>query len=352
MYHVLLDTEPFLRENLHFSSKRFLKLAELAQQQHVTVYVTTITVEEVRHAINETARAAVKLLKPRQTKRTLGVLAQLESAKLSGVIAKLDAEKLIAELHPRFDQLLASLKAETISVDRVAVDELCRRYFEVIPPFGYTERKKHEFPDAIIVLAAEEHARSLGAPLYVVSADKGVTAAASSAPGLESMASLSSMISRVMETTANTAAVATAAEQALEIRTEEVLERVSLLFLDSGFYVEDQWDGEVEDVEVVHAEASELSVAEVEGNRATVEFFATIEFSANVTVDDPAMTAYDSETKQAYAFGRLEKRIVESAEVEGAIAIEVDLDSPRNSRIISVELAPGSIGVEFPWADQ
>lgn len=51
--------------------------------------------------------------------------------------------------------------------------EVLRRYFATEPPFGFSENKKHEFPDAFALLSLQDIARQENRLLLCVSPDKG-----------------------------------------------------------------------------------------------------------------------------------------------------------------------------------
>lgn len=349
MFHILLDTEVFRRENLHFASKRFRQLAAFVDAKEVTVYVTDITIGEVRKAIAAAVTNALDLLS-KKDRAALGVLVQIDEAGLSGLLKLPDKTLIIDELYAMFERLLENLAAVTLPTDEVSIPELRRRYFEELPPFAARAAKKHEFPDALFILAAERHAKSLGHILHVVSADKGIVEAADSAAGLVPAETLPAMITRVHEAVEATAALAKAAEQAFASLTPDIIAQVKELFEGSGVYV-DELEGEVSDVEVGEVELSEPSIEEVSGNTVMLGFEATISFSAEVTIADPGQTARDSETGDLMVFGYLTKAIEETEYVQGSVEIEVDVANVGASRILETDLYSTSIQVNYPWPD-
>ena len=60
-----------------------------------------------------------------------------------------------------------------ISTDSTDIGELMRRYFEPAAPFEHTEKKKHEFPDAIALLSLEKWGKSQNKRILAVSDDTG-----------------------------------------------------------------------------------------------------------------------------------------------------------------------------------
>ena len=348
MFDILLDAEVFRRENLHFSSKRFSRLVDLVNAEEVTVYVTDVTVGEIRAAIRSSVHAAAEFLKPKVTRRLLGVIAQSELANVAGVIAKLDEAAIIGDLQEKFDRLLEELSAVVISTDDVPVAELRKRYFEATPPFAAAGVKKNEFPDALSILAAEQRAQADDITLFVVSADSDVAAAVEISSALEHVETLQEMVGRVLESVAETAALAEAAEQVAEALADEIAAKVEDRFLERGFYVENE-AGEVTDVTVRDIDLGEPTVAELSGNVVKLEFTADVSFDAEVTIDDPDQTAYDSETGDTFVFGHLRRDAHDTEYVEGEVEIEINLADLAQSRILSLYMFGSDIGVTFPY---
>ncbi len=349
MFHILLDTEVFRRENLHFASKRFEQLAAFVAAQEATVYVTDVTIGEVRKAIASEVARALELLS-KKNRAALGVLVQTNEAGLYGLLKMPDKTVLINELNAMFDRLLRDLAAVTLSTDEVSVAELRKRYFEELPPFATRAAKKHEFPDALFILAAERHAKAHGHTLHVVSADKGIAEAAQLADGLEYIETLPTIITKIHETVEATAVLAKAAEQAFVYLTPGIVTQVKESFEGSGIYV-DELEGEVSDVEVSEVDLSEPWIEEIDGNTITLGFEATISFTAEVTIADPDQTARDSETGDFMVFGYLSKSIGETEYVPGSVEIVVDLEDVAESKPLDVSLFTNSIFVKYPWPD-
>lgn len=350
MFHILLDTEVFRHEQLRFGSKRFRQLVAFVDAQEATVYVADVTIGEVRRAIATAVTNALELL-PKKTRAALGVLTQTGRAGFSVLLELPDESVLIEDLNAMFDRLIADLKAVTLSTDDVSVAELRKRYFQALPPFSSLAAKKHEFPDALLILAAERHAKSSGHTLHVVSADKGVAEAAQLASGLESVATLPDMITKVHETVRATADLATAAERAFATLTPEIIAKVKDLFEDSGIDVEDEWEGEASEVVVGEVDLGEPTIDEIKGTIVTLGFLANISFTADVTVGDPDQTAYDSETGDLMVFGYLTETIhATEYDVEGTVEIEVDAANPSESEIRDVSLFADNVTVRYPWS--
>ncbi len=346
MLHVLLDTEVFRHENLHFGSKRFRRLAGHVEKAEVAVYVTDVVVGEVRAAISAAVHEAVAHLKRKDTRRKLGVIARSEAANLSGVVARLNKQTIADELNGKFDTLLHDLRAVVLSSNDISVAELRDRYFNAAPPFAGKGVKKHEFPDALSIMAAEIHARDKGLTLHVVSADAGV-AAACKAPTLGCFANLQEMIGRILDSI-----LARAAQEIVELFSGSLAEQIKKEFLSSGFYVEDDFEGEVIEVRVLDIDLGEAIAAEVEGNVVRLEIMPSVDFEADLKLTDPDQVGYDSETKSVFVFGFLERRTVDHSYLEGEVEIEVNLQELSESKVLSMSTFCGDFGLSYDFEEE
>ncbi len=340
MLHVFLDTEVFQRENLHFGSKRFQRLADQVAREKVTVYVSDVVVGEVRNAIEASVHEAVAHLKQKDTRRRLGVLAQSETANLYGVVAKLNEQAIADELNVKFATLLDRLRAAVLSSDDISVAELRERYFNASPPFASNAAKKHEFPDALSIMAAQSYAKDRNLTLHIVSADTGVAAACGTS--LEHVTNLQEMISRGWDSN-----LARDAQEAVEVLDSSIKEEIKKKFLGSGFYVEDDIEGEVLEVRVLDLDLGEAMVAELEERTARLELLASVDFEADLQLTDPGQVAYDSETKSVFVFGFLQRTTVDQCYLEVEVEIDVDPEHLADSQVLPVSLFGGDSGGDF-----
>lgn len=77
-----------------------------------------------------------------------------------------------ARTHERLKGFLDASSATVLAcADYVGLPEVLARFVDTKPPFGYKEAKKHEFPDAIALLALEGWAAKNGTTVIAVSGD-------------------------------------------------------------------------------------------------------------------------------------------------------------------------------------
>lgn len=343
MRHVVLDTEVFRHENLAFDSPRFERLTELVDEGEIEVHVTDVVVEEVKRGVAEQVRMALQLLRQEPTRRALNVLARGDVPKLKELLKDIDEEEIVNGLINDFDQLLDDLEANILVTDDVPMKEIRERYFNVTPPFGYRADKKHEFPDAISIIAIEAWSRKQTQAVVVVSADSGVGAAAKAIKGVQHVSELRQVIDfvlRRLEIVEDPDALLNAKKREIEQRVRGDFERL-------GFYVEGAW-GEVVDVTVESVKLGSAYLAERKGDVVTLDFDVEVRYSAELSFDDPDQTAYDSETRDTYVFGSISQTVTDTAWLEGQVDITLSVADVNKSKVESVFLPISDIGVSPP----
>jgi len=341
--HVVLDTEVFRRENLSFDSPRFQKLAELVQENEIEVHLTDVVEQEVRRAIVEQVRAGLQVLREEPTRRALNVLARGAVPQLKELLKELDESDIVKSLHKEFDALLDNLDANIISTDDVPMKEVRERYFRSTPPFGHRADKKHEFPDAISVVAIEAWAAEQNESVVVVSRDNGMAAAVNAMSGVKHAADLRQVIDFLLRRLA----VVDDPDALIKAKESEIVARVKDHFEQLGFYVDGEW-GEVVEVTVRSVKLGAAYLADRKGDLVTLELEAEVRYTAEMSFNDPEQTAYDSETGGTYVFGSVSKIIRDSTWLEGEVQITVNVENISKSTLEAVYLPSADIAVPPP----
>lgn len=343
MKHLVLDTEVFRRENLSFRSVRFQRLAELVEEGEVEIHITDVVEEEVRRAIIEQVRSGLEVLRQEPTRRALNVLAGGGVPKLRELLREIDESEIISNLNQEFNDLLTRLDAHIIPSDDVPTKEVRERYFKVTPPFGHRIDKKHEFPDAISIIAVEQWAAKQSDDVVVISGDRGVATAAKAIEGVQHISELRDLIDSLLRRLA----VVGDPDALMDAKAAEIEERVRVHFEELGFFIEGEW-GEVVEVTVLSVDLGRAYLADRKGDLVTLEFEANIRFEAELSFDDPDETAYDNETGETYVFGSLSRTVRDSTSLEGEVQITVDVDDISSSTIEILILPSPDIGVQPP----
>jgi hypothetical protein len=157
---VFIDTESFYREKFDWNSKSFVRLKELAQAQHVKLITTSITKSEVKRKIRETLTHATSAIKKYEIPlNQLGISDSLKAVSAPDAVSKLEA---------LFEEFLNNMKAIEVPLS-VDVNSLFTDYFQQNPPFS--EKKKSEFPDAVVISSLRAWCAKGFRRVYVISGD-------------------------------------------------------------------------------------------------------------------------------------------------------------------------------------
>ncbi len=166
--YVFIDTEAFIRARFDWNGRVLSRLVRFAEEGHLRLLTTEITKREVNNHIQEALADAINA-----TTRHATVLRQLGA---DHVLTVLTDSGAITALENAFERFLKAMKAIDVPVT-ATIDALFSDYFARRPPFG--DRKKAEFPDAVVVSSLRAWCKKRGAKAYVVSGDPDLKACCS-----------------------------------------------------------------------------------------------------------------------------------------------------------------------------
>ena len=146
---IFLDTNVFESAKFSYSSKTFVSFLDYCKENEIKLKITDVVKHEVIKRIKSNITESFEKI----DKQNLGVVAG--SFDMDTNISKLNfIEKLTNKLHERFSDFLDDNDIEVIDTN-YDINELILQYFNQLSPF--TEQKKHEFPDAIILLTIKKY---------------------------------------------------------------------------------------------------------------------------------------------------------------------------------------------------
>ncbi|SFO81469.1 hypothetical protein SAMN05216330_104786 [Bradyrhizobium sp. Ghvi] len=157
---IFLDTEAFVREKYDWQSRSFARLKELIASSHVRILTTNITRREVSRKLIEHYGNANAAFKKYET-----LVNQLDGNEcLNRLLDPQASERLDAQFRAFMHELRAIEVPLVIDLNSVFDDYFSRR-----PPFS--DRKKSEFPDAVVVHAIRQWCAQNFTRAYIVSGD-------------------------------------------------------------------------------------------------------------------------------------------------------------------------------------
>lgn len=282
--NVFLDTEVFVEANFRYKSPRFASLAELTRNGRIQVFLTEITIREIKSKIKESIERAVAL-------RPHSILRNSTMPQVKALFEPLDSTKIEKDLVGQFEDFIKEAGITALPVEGKILGPVMDSYFNRLPPFGLG-KDKSEFPDALALETLKEWCQVEGHNMAVVTRDKGVAASCSDHGPLHHFVDLP----RYLDAVASEDEVLSDFIRGMILHQDkEIIEKAKEAFPYLGFGLIDQ-DGEVGDVELTDIEFDvEAEIISLTANEAIIEIPATLTFQAEISYYDPGTGSYDSE---------------------------------------------------------
>lgn len=181
---VALDTQVFRKNHFYYNSSDLKNLIKLVQEEKIKLFITSVTVDEVKRYLDEKAQLIHQVVKNYENGLTHIHFQQSKDSKKLKIHPNSDLlnkfKEQVKEFTPTLDEIKQDLlnqfevyfeqaKFEKIEIDGVSVEDVFKSYFSGIPPFS--EKKKNEFPDAFALLAIQKAAKDKNKVICVVSED-------------------------------------------------------------------------------------------------------------------------------------------------------------------------------------
>lgn len=330
--HIFIDTSIFVGANFHYESSAFKQLITLARESYLLVYLTPITIREVKAKIHERVDAAHHAIQ--KCRKEAMVLRHLPNDTYLVLFKDFEARTVEATVIEKFDAFISETRATTIPVGGTSVEQVFDQYFSSSPPFG-TGKKKSEFPDAFALAALDEWCIAKSRKIYVISTDGDMKRTCEEHEALIGLDSLEALLNIVAT---DDKILADFAESAFEHLQLEITGKIAKEFEWLGFIVDDE-EGEVEHSQAKNVEITERYLISVTDSNASFRLEANVEYSADVTYYDPDSGVYDSEE------GVMLYRETIDETVERTAELSVDLDisflrigDPWSARLDSVSI--------------
>jgi hypothetical protein len=169
--NIFIDTQAFVANNF-FENENLKRLAEFGNKEIVNIYLTEITINEIKSNIKEdllNAQDEINRFKKSISGKSK-ILKNVDEYKqyidLPILNLDIDFNKLTKEL----DEFIKYGKVSIIPYDTANLKNIVTRYFNKEKPFG-TGKKKYEFPDAIVLSALEHWCLKNQFQIYIVGND-------------------------------------------------------------------------------------------------------------------------------------------------------------------------------------
>ena len=165
---VFVDTEAFRQAQFDWGGTTLSRLVQFAKEGHLRLLITDITKREVSNHLHERLAEAMGAVKKHEI-----VLRQLGGGNAT---AALSDPAALTKREQAFEEFLKATNA--INVETVAsIGEVFSDYFALRPPFS--QKKKAEFPDAVVIASLRAWCAERNTKAYVVSGDQEMAACCS-----------------------------------------------------------------------------------------------------------------------------------------------------------------------------
>ncbi|HMS26194.1 MAG TPA: PIN domain-containing protein [Burkholderiaceae bacterium] len=290
--NVFVDTQAFRQHKFRFDHPALKRLLELCASGKLRLVLTETVVGEVVAQLKEQLTEANQSL--RQFHKLIGPLEGNLPEQYQGLFAKPSDNELIEAGVTLWETYRSDAKSLLIPASDVDSAELLALYFGAKPPFGQS-RKKNEFPDAISALSLAAWLAKNKTNIYIVSQDHDLENWCTHTPEAIHIKSLAELID-----------VYNRAEERLTELTHKLfhkeearfLDAIKTRFLESGFQYSDNWEADVENIEVQDIQSTGVNLIEVDEDRAVVAVSVQIDFSASISGPDYENGIWDSEDKR------------------------------------------------------
>lgn len=166
--YVFIDTQAFRKAHFDWTGRLLSKLVEFAKDTNLQLLITDITKGEVKSQLREgLGDVAASLKKHNVILQQIGAGAVLETA---------SGETAITALESTFEEFLKNTKAINVPI-AANLNTLFDDYLNHRPPFS--EKKKSEFPDAVVVSSLLAWCNDRKTTAYIVSGDQDLKACCS-----------------------------------------------------------------------------------------------------------------------------------------------------------------------------
>jgi hypothetical protein len=319
---IFLETQVFVTNNFDLRRTAFKELVQLVKQDRVRVYLTTVTVGEVKKQIDERVRSAATVID--NIRKEVRILANSQIPETAARARHLDIKLTVAELISQFDKFIDETRAEIIDLENVDPGVVFEKYFSIQAPFERRKEKRNEFPDAFSIEALKLLRDQANIDLRVVTGDKGFKTACE-VYGIPVLQTVEEFLD--LENTRREEKVTAHVVECFARKFDAIKQAIHDEFQNVGFYL-DEVEGDVDAVTVKEVTLDDPLVISILSNSAILECSVEVQFAAEISYDDPNAIHYDDEDGKKYVFNTIDETVNEKAEFPVEITVHFDSLDP------------------------
>ncbi len=351
---LLIDTSIYEKHGLRLE-KGLLKRLFQFRMSPIIFLLPDVIKNEVQAHLEQKIRSARSLLE-KSLNEAGDHLFFVGSALNDAKEILIDSNEIEGLAESRVAQFLDNTQATELNCgDYISIDEILSHYFSEKPPFASTGKKKSEFPDAIVLLAADAWASAEDKTILAVARDGDWDKYCESSPRIDCTEDLSAaldvfnkanapyaLIIKIQEELADGSAgsflkkIAHALERSLDGFTPEQIADSYLYWEPEGSY------GWFEGFEFI---SNEFHVVDAGADWVTLEGLASIQVGAE---GDFSLSVYDSVDKDYTYMGGVTVTTEQEFQTQILITISGNLDGPLDDmEILEVEVVDQIYAIDF-----
>lgn len=329
--NLLLDTTVFDAANYSYATGALKALLELAAADKVRVYISEITLREIKSHLSKAVSDAVRA--QREFEKRARILRNSTIPLAQVAFRKFDAHALESELLSQLEDFLKNAKVTVLAVTDIKLGNVLDAYFDKKPPFG-AGKNKAEFPDAFTLGAARDWANKNNQSIYIVSADSAVQSACDNNQllPLDKLSNLLNLVAQEDE------AQAQFIHEKVREQFDEIEEQIKKDFEAQGFMVSDK-EGDVNQVRVTRIDVDDLNILSFSKDSAEVEIELRIYFEADISYADLDNAIYDHEEGRYLLWDTVEKTVQSEETVFVTATVLVRPGDPDYFKFDSVRIS-------------
>ncbi|WP_324824800.1 PIN domain-containing protein [Sinanaerobacter sp. ZZT-01] len=347
---VFIDTNIFDESKYHLEGTSPLNiLKKFSDNKKVSLYTSDIVLGEARRHIKENVLISYELLKKNNKEMRKHISPSLIKDTPFASFYEIPENNGFEEVAlAKFNQYLEDLNFMIIDSSGVDVNQIIDDYFQFRPPFENNEKKKNEFPDAIMISKIKSYFSEIQ-PMWIISGDKGFRKAFENIDGFSCFDKLNEIFDLINEQdekkTYDAIKTHLFDKNVVNNITSLLEEKIS----DGNFEIDGQdcdrkgicegYDYDEAFIDAISGMELRLSsVNDVSDNNVTV----TIECKADISVfcgyDDYSNSAWDSEEKEYLYIGRGQVSEDHSVEFDSTLTFEVSsIGNEFDFKLINIE---------------
>lgn len=337
--NVFVDTQIFIQYKFCFNQKNLKRLLELGSSGSIQIILTETVIGEVRLKIINQIKEAEESLK--NFHKLFRAVEDILPECYQGLRSLPKEGELIALAIKAWENYIFASKAIVLPASAANGADLLALYFGSKPPFS-SGKKKSEFPDAISLLSIAKWLKTNQSGIYVVSQDNDLANWCKETPNASCVKLLPEFINLVTEAEDDKEKLVEVVRKLCTKEEQWLIDAIRSEFHNSGFIYTNNWEAEIDDVDVYNVSIHEVNIIQIVDATALVSLTVEIDFSAQITGPDFVNGIWDSEDKEYFYLPtfNIEHKFKERYEV--SLEFRFSSEAERIEQILDIKIDDGS----------